>query len=157
VCCSGGGTPLHLDPAGDRLLADNVCNDADLLGWPAAGSGGESDVFARPAYQDAVAGVVGDHRGIPDVSLSAAVDGGVEVDLSVAPVPAGFSTFGGTSAASPLFSVAVADQAAHHDLGLLNPSRYALAAQQAPGIVDITTGNNTVTFTQGGKDVTIPG
>jgi hypothetical protein len=50
--------------------------------------------------------------------------------------------------------VALAAQAAGHPLGLINPTLYKLSAENAPGIVDITTGNNTVTFTQGTPAVT---
>ena len=65
----------------------------------------------------------------------------------------------GTSEATPEFAgvVAIADQFAHHRLGLLNPALYQLARKHAPGIVDITAGNNTVTFTQEGQTFTVPG
>ena len=157
-----GGTQLHLDAGGKRTLPDNVWNDTNLLGSPAAGSGGVSHVFARPTYQDGVKATVGASRGVPDVSMSAAVDGGASVYLgkSIAPgSAAGFFTFGGTSLATPLFSgvVAIADQAAGHDLGLLNPELYTLAAGHAAGLVDITAGNNTVTFVQNGTTSTVPG
>jgi len=36
-----------------------------------------------------------------------------------------------------------------HRLGLINPALYALSAVRAPGLVDVTQGNNTVSFTQG--------
>jgi subtilase family serine protease len=156
---SVGGTQLHLDSDGNRLLPDNVWNDTNLLGSPAAGGGGVSSVFARPSYQNGVKKVVGTRRGVPDVSLSAAVDGAALVYLGSFEASPGFYLFGGTSEASPLFSgiVAIADQAAGHDLGLLNPSLYALAKAKAPGIVDVTDGNNTVTFSQKGKTYTVPG
>ena len=56
----------------------------------------------------------------------------------------------GTSEATPLFAgiVALADQVAGHSLGLINPALYALSAAHAPGIVDVTTGNNSVEFLQ---------
>jgi subtilase family serine protease len=67
----------------------------------------------------------------------------------------------GTSEATPEFAaiVALADQVAGHRLGLLNPRLYALAASHAPGIVDVTAGNNTVSFRQGaaGKLDTVQG
>ncbi len=65
----------------------------------------------------------------------------------------------GTSEATPLFSgiVALADQVAGHKLGLLNPYLYALSAAHAPGIVDITKGNNTVTFPQNGRNYAVTG
>jgi subtilase family serine protease len=154
-----GGTQLHLNNAGVRTMPDNVWNDSDLLGAPVAGGGTASDVFPRPNYQDGVEGVVGDHRGVPDISMSAAVDGGVLVYWSFGGLPAGLYIVGGTSEATPLFSgiVAIADQAAGHDLGLLNPALYTLAEAGAPGIVPISTGDNTVSFEQGGKDYTVKG
>jgi subtilase family serine protease len=154
-----GGTQLHLDATGDRLLPDNVWNDTNVLGSPAAGSGGVSSVFPRPAYQNGVKSVVGAHRGTPDVSMTAAVDGAALVQLGFLGADSGIYLIGGTSEATPIFAgvVAVADQAAHHDLGLINPALYSLAAQHAPGLVDITIGNNTVTFTQNGKTYTVPG
>jgi subtilase family serine protease len=154
-----GGTQLHLNDAGQRVQPDNVWNDTNLLGSPAAGGGTVSSVFGRPSYQDGVEGVVGAHRGVPDISLSAAVDGGVLVYFSFGGLPAGFYIIGGTSEATPVFSgiVAIADQAAGHRLGLLNPALYTLAEAHAPGIVDITTGNNTVTFAQDGQTYTVPG
>ena len=147
---SVGGTQLHLDQNGNRTAPDNVWNDTTLLG-PAAGGGGVSSVFTRPQYQDGVAPVVGSSRGTPDVSMSAAVNGGANVYMSFAGLPGpGWYIIGGTSEATPLFSgiVAVADQAAHHRLGLLNPTLYGLRGGRGSGIVDITNGNNTVTFTE---------
>jgi subtilase family serine protease len=154
-----GGTQLHLNNAGKRIQPDNVWNDTNLLGSPAAGGGTVSSVFSRPGYQDGVESVVGEHRGIPDISLSAAVDGGILEYWSFPGYPPGFYIVGGTSEATPEFAgiVAVADQAAGHDLGLLNPALYALAGAGAPGIVDITTGNNTVSFDQNNKTYTVPG
>ncbi len=74
------------------------------------------------------------------------------------PAPA-YYLIGGTSEATPLFAgiVAIADQVAGHDLGLLNPQLYALSASKAPGIVDITTGNNTVTVSQNARTYTVRG
>jgi subtilase family serine protease len=91
--------------------------------------------------------------------MSAAVNGGVLVYWSFPGIPAGLYIVGGTSEATPEFAglVAVADQAAGHDLGLLNPALYTLAEVGAPGIVPITTGDNTVSFEQAGKDYTVKG
>ncbi|HXD63270.1 MAG TPA: S53 family peptidase [Solirubrobacteraceae bacterium] len=153
---SVGGTHLQLDASGNRLAPDSVWNDGtelfNLFGppdTPAAGGGGVSAVFSRPFYQDRVANVTGGRRGTPDISMSAAVDGGANVFWSFpgAGEP-GWNVIGGTSEASPLFSglVAVADQAAGHDLGLLNPALYDHADRFGSGVVDVTHGNNTVTF-----------
>jgi len=140
-----GGTMLDLDANGNRLEPDTVWNDGF-----GAGGGGVSSVFSRPFYQFGVRGTVGNARGLPDVSLSAAVNGGVDLYLSFAGTESpgvsdpGWYIFGGTSEASPLFAgiVAIADQIAGHRLGLINPSLYAIGSRPGSGITDITTGNN---------------
>ena len=159
---SVGGTQLHLDAQGNRTAPDNVWNDQALFGTAAAGGGGLSQVFARPQYQDGVRRVVDGRRGTPDISMSAAVDGGVLVYIGFTGgdgITPGYYIFGGTSEASPEFAgiVAIAGQYAHHRLGLLNPKLYELAGHHAPGIADITLGSNTVTFTQNGQTYTVPG
>jgi subtilase family serine protease len=133
-----GGTQLFLDATGKRTSPDVVWND----GY-GAGGGGLSTVFSRPLFQIGVHGVVGQARGVPDISMSAAVDGGAIVYVSYDAQDLGFNIVGGTSEASPLFSgiVALSDQVAHHALGDLNPAIYALGAVHAPGLVDVTSGN----------------
>jgi subtilase family serine protease len=154
-----GGTQLHLDSNGNRTAPDNVWNDLPV-GFDAAGGGGPSHVFPRPAFEDHVRDVVGAARGTPDVSMSAAVDGGVVVyysfcDFSRSSPSTGrpplcgpqWHIVGGTSEAAPLFAgiTAIADQAAGHRLGYLNPTLYAHAISAFNGgIVDITKGNNGV-------------
>ena len=66
---------------------------------------------------------------------------------------------GGTSEATPEFAgiVAIADQVAGTSLGDLNPALYAMAAAGDPGLVDITNGNNTVSFFQDGTTHTVTG
>jgi subtilase family serine protease len=126
---------------------------------PAASGGGLSEFFGRPYYQAAVANVVGTKRGVPDISMSGACNGAVDIYSSFGGAPAGWSTICGTSEATPEFSgiVALADQVAGHSLGLINPTLYYLSATRAPGIVDVTKGNNTVSFEQGGKLITVKG
>jgi subtilase family serine protease len=133
-----GGTQLHLDANGNRLQPDVVWNDGF-----GAGGGGVSAVFRRPFFQDALQRTVGSQRGTPDVSMSAAVDGGVVVYFTFINPTSPWHIFGGTSEASPLFAgvVSIADQAAHHRLGWLNPRLYRLSEANA-GIVDVTSGNN---------------
>jgi subtilase family serine protease len=156
-----GGTQLSLLADGSRTQPDRVWNDSTnyalnnaffLTPGPTATAtgGGLSTVFARPSYQDGVAGVVGDHRGVPDIAMSAACSGLVDTYQSFPGEPAGWYVACGTSEASPLFAgiVALADQEAGHSLGLINPALYAMSAAHAPGIVDITTGNNSVEFLQ---------
>jgi subtilase family serine protease len=157
-----GGTQLHLDAAGNRTRPDSVWNDTALFGSPAAGGGGVSSFFDRPSFQDGVSSVVGAQRGTPDISMSAAVNGGVLVRIGFSGgdgITPGYYIFGGTSEASPEFAgvVAIARQAAHHKLGLINRDLYRLAQRGAPGIVDVTQGDNTVTFDQDGTTSTVNG
>jgi subtilase family serine protease len=165
-----GGTQLHLDSNGNQTSPDTVWNDTFnasaqdfILGSsgpsPLASGGGKSIFFSRPAYQNAVRTVVGGSRGVPDISMSAACNGAVDVYQSFGGEAAGWYPTCGTSEATPLFAgiVALADQVAGHPLGLINPALYAMAARHLPGLVDVTSGNNTVSFTQGGQSHTVPG
>ena len=96
-----------------------------------------------------MAGIVGGSRGVPDIAMSAAVNGSVVYYDTTDPSVAGWGIVGGTSEASPLFSgvVALADQVAGHSLGYLNPALYAMAQSGRPdGIVPISQGSNTFTF-----------
>lgn len=159
---SVGGTQMHLTATGTHTQPDTVWNDTNLLSSPAAGGGNPSSIFARPAYQNSVASVVGASRGTPDISMSAAVDGGALVYLGAnesGGSGAGYYVIGGTSEASPLFSgiVALSAQTAGHGLGLINPALYKLQTRHAAGVVDVTAGTNTVTFTQGGGLHTVNG
>ena len=144
-----GGTQLSLDQAGNKLTPDVVWNDGF-----GAGGGGTSAVFSRPLYQIGVANTVGHSRGMPDISMSAAVNGGCWVYMSFAGIESpgvsnpGWYIFGGTSEASPIFSgiVALANQVAGHRLGLINPGLYLLGALHhaglpGTGLVDVTSGN----------------
>ncbi|MGH7747364.1 MAG: hypothetical protein ACREQ5_21790, partial [Candidatus Dormibacteria bacterium] len=62
--------------------------------------------------------------------------------------PGGWHLVGGTSEATPLFAgiVAIADQAAHRRLGLLNDRLYQLAHAGVSGLVDIVGGDNSLSF-----------
>jgi subtilase family serine protease len=127
-----GGTHLDLDNTGRRLAADSA--------W--TGSGGYvSQVFDRPAYQNAVKSVVGAKRGTPDISMDADPDGGLWIYSSFDSQP-GWWLGGGTSQSSPLFAgvVALADQAVGHRLGQIDNDIYRLYAQRSHGLVDVTTG-----------------
>jgi subtilase family serine protease len=165
-----GGTQLHLDANGNRRSPDTAWNDTYsaaaqefILGdsgpSPLAVGGGKSIFFTRPVYQNPVRKVVGRTRGVPDISMSAACSGAVDVYQSFGGQPAGWYPTCGTSEATPLFAgiVALADQVAHRPLGLINPALYAMAARHLPGLVDVTSGGNTVTFTQGGRSHTVHG
>jgi subtilase family serine protease len=144
-----GGTQLHLNAAGERTVPDNVWSETLGTSTVASG-GGPSQVFSRPPYQLSVNSGAGAYRATPDISMSAAVNGGVLIYTSYRttargePAPNTFSLWGGTSVATPLFAgvVAIADQIAGHPLGEINPRMYLLGDSPSSGIVDITKGNN---------------
>jgi subtilase family serine protease len=92
--------------------------------------------------------ITGNHRGTPDISMSAAVDGAVVFYFSFDPARVGYHLVGGTSEASPEFAgiVAMADQVAGQRLGNINLPLYLMSAPKlasADGVVDVTSGNNT--------------
>lgn len=137
-----GGTRLSLHADGGRSKKDVVWND----GFGASG-GGRSSVFPRPAFQNAVKKVTGSHRGTPDISMSAAVNGSALMYLGLPDVPTlppGYYLVGGTSEATPIFAgvIALADQVAHHRLGDINPALYKLEGKASKGIIDVTKGDN---------------
>ncbi len=166
-----GGTRLRLDARGRRIAPDQVWNDSynpvanDFVfgtskPHPDATGGGLSSVFSRPSYQAGVASVVGAHRGIPDISMSAACSGLVDTYQSFGgPTPPGWYYVCGTSEAAPLFAgiVALADQEAHHGLGVINPALYAMQRAHDPGIVPVTEGDTTVSFETRGTEDTVTG
>lgn len=137
---SVGGTQLHLNDKGQRIKPDSVYNDHG------AGGGGQSHVFTRPAFQNGVKNVVGARRGTPDISMTAAVDGGAWVYSSYDPTAVGWNVYGGTSEATPLFAgvVALADQAAGHRVGDIHQALYGLYARHSArdGIVDVNDGTD---------------
>jgi subtilase family serine protease len=136
-------------------------------GSVAAGGGGISSVFARPAYQLSVAtcAPVGtlptsvnpnNQRQVPDVSFTAGtgttqygtfiectIDG---TDCTNSGANPQVVALGGTSAAAAAFAglVAMADQATGSRLGNINPLLYATSASVPSAFHDITTGNNEV-------------
>jgi subtilase family serine protease len=166
-----GGTQLHEPAASGAPWTSTVWNDTYskptnefIMGNkgpnPLAGGGGKSVIFTRPRYQNGVSGVVGTRRGVPDISMSGACNGAVDMYQSFPGQTAGWYPACGTSEATPLFAgvVALADQVAGHSLGPVNPALYKMLALGASsGIVDVTKGNNTVAFRQGGKEHTVTG
>jgi subtilase family serine protease len=172
-----GGTQLHLNAAGHQTRPAQVWNDTYSVATnryfeeptptPLAGGGGKSVIFGRPRFQDGVKQVVGSSRGVPDISMSGACNGAADMYQSFKGQPAGWYPTCGTSEATPEFSgiVALTDQLAGRSLGPINPALYKLLAA-APyltahhvslGIVDVTRGDNTVSFRQGRKFHTVRG
>jgi subtilase family serine protease len=113
---------------------------------PIGTGGGTSSVYGRPAYQNGVSSIVGNHRGVPDLAWNAAVNGGVLVWNSYFPSiagPAHFSVVGGTSASSPqvaaLTAIANQARAALHKPGIgdLNSVIYSAGFDRAAAFSDI--------------------
>ncbi len=148
-----GGTQLA--PAGDATPR------GPGLAWSGSG-GGRSAVFARPPYQNGIADIVGQHRGIPDISMDASCASAAAIygnNDGYPGEPSSWSTACGTSLAAPMFAgiVALAAQQAGHTLGAINPALYRMAAGHAPGIVDVVHGNNTFTFPSYGQTRVVHG
>ena len=165
-----GAAQLHLSGSGRETARPTVWNDTysrPTLSYitgsssfsPLAGGGGKSVIFARPAYQNAVASIVGRQRGVPDISMSGACNGAADMYQSFAGQATGWYPTCGTSEATPEFAgiVALADQVAGHPIGLINPYLYLMSQLRAPGLVDIVAGNNTVAFRQSGRWHTVTG
>jgi len=114
---------------------------------PAATGGARSALFATPAFQSGISSsVLQGHRGIPDLSWNAAVDGGVLVYTSFPGVRLGWHVVGGTSASSPQLAALVAlanqlaSEAGKQPVGYLNPILYTLPARDFRDIVPVTFG-----------------
>jgi subtilase family serine protease len=164
-----GGTQLHFSAKGSPTAptvwndtfnkAANEFADGNAGPNPLASGGGLSIFFGRPAYQNGVRSIVSNHRGVPDIAMSAACNGSVDTYGTFGGQAAGWTPTCGTSEATPLFAgiVALADQMAGHSLGLINPALYTLAAEGAAGIVPVTSGSNTVSFLQAGSEHTVRG
>jgi subtilase family serine protease len=157
-----GGTRLNLNASGARNGLDTAWNDTYSHSVnnfffgndgpnPLATGGGKSAYYGRPRYQNGVRNIAGHQRGIPDISMSASCSVAVNVFETFTGGQGGWTASCGTSESAPMFAaiIALADQAAGHPLGLVNPALYALAARHAPGIVPVASGNNTVSFSGG--------
>ncbi len=147
-----GGTSLFLNPDNTMRFqtgwGNNLTRVADRvrLGSPpvvpplhldfqGGAGGGSSLMFAKPAFQGALAGST---RQVPDISMVADPFTGVEI-IQTLDLGAGPQLFvevvGGTSVACPVFSgvMAVASQKAGHGLGQAAPLLYELGS----GITDV--------------------
>jgi subtilase family serine protease len=113
---------------------------------PIGTGGGTSHVYGRPAYQDDVASIVGDHRGVPDLAWNAAVNGGVLVFHTFFPSldgPPAWGVYGGTSASSPQVAAltAIANQTraalGKDGIGDLNSVIYGASFDKGSAFSDI--------------------
>ena len=109
-------------------------------GWGTGG--GFSTVIGQPPWQRGPGVPSGATRGAPDVSWDADVLTGVLVYVN-----GGLFIYGGTSVGSPSWAGAMAliDERAGHNLGLINPSIYSILdnpSEYAKAFHDVTVGNN---------------
>ena len=146
-----GGTNFDLT-AENQITSQVVWNDGSAQPG-LAGGGGFSTLFARPKYQNGV--VTQNQRAVPDLALLADVAPGYDVYCSAGADcdGRGWTTFGGTSAATPLLAggFALVDQLLRENdlqpLGLANPLLYKLAEAPPGGesvVYDVTQGSNDV-------------
>lgn len=136
-----GGTTVDITSRGTLARPESVGRQV-YGGKTFNGGAGLSTLFPRPAWQDSVAAITGDHRGVVDVSMDAQMWAYLKVPGQ--PTTPGWNWTGGTSVSAPLFAGLVADaaQQAGHPLGLINPALYQMHGP-ADGILDITSGNDT--------------
>jgi subtilase family serine protease len=149
---------LHADGTSGAYQSETVWNESAT--FEAAGGGGYSVEFDRPAYQNGFNHRHG--RGVPDVAYNAAIDGGVITFFGQDGAGGNFYLFGGTSAGSPQWAglTVLGTQIAHHRLGWLNPALYAAGRTKLASALfhDITVGNNTFTGEDAdGNPVTVTG
>ena len=151
---SAGGTALTASPATGAWISETAWglasgNPGNQGGSFQASGGGFSQLFARPAYQAGVPGILGATRGVPDVSADASDRPGVAVVFSNGTGNT-VQSHGGTSASAPIWAalIALADQYAGRHLGFINSAIYQIARgpDYHQAFHDITTGNNTAQF-----------
>ncbi|HEX4715589.1 MAG TPA: S53 family peptidase [Ktedonobacteraceae bacterium] len=139
-----GGTTLTADAVTGRYIHETTWNESDAFNK--ATGGGYSKIYPAPAYQKGILGAA-QGRGLPDLSMNAAVNGGVLVFQGNSGT--GRTTvniMGGTSVAAPEMAGILADgvQLAHHRLGQINPALYKLGASPlySQAMHDVTSGSN---------------
>jgi subtilase family serine protease len=144
-----GGTSLQASRTTGAYIGETAWNIPPSAGGPAAGGGGFSRLFPRPAYQDGIAGI-GATRGVPDVAADADHRPGMAIAFSGGGKDYTLLGGGGASVAAPLWAavIALANQYAGRDLGFVNPTLYRIgrSAYYHQAFHDVTTGTNTVTF-----------
>ena len=141
---SVGGTQMNLDDAGQPALAGRRL-ERRLIGTRPRAAAARATSSTGPTSRTACRSVVGDARGTPDISLNAAVDGGVWV----------YYTFVGADLAVPHLRRDERGDAGvrgHRRDG--RPGRGQAARRHQPGallaspygggLVDVTQGNNDI-------------
>lgn len=111
-------------------------------GFVYGGTGGASDIYPKPRFQE---DLPGERRLTPDISWVADPYTGVEIIYSTdAANDLGIEVIGGTSASCPMFSAlwAIANQHAHHRLGQAAPRLYHLPPAAITDVVTPTSRHN---------------
>jgi subtilase family serine protease len=138
-----GGTILGAASPGGAYHGEMAWN-----GGTDASAGGYSSLYARPSYQDGVPRS-GATRGVPDVAASADHASG----MALATSDGSLRSAVGTSGSTPLWAgvMALADSAAGHSLGFVNPALYAIARGPSyhRAFHDVVTGDNSVVWPTG--------
>ncbi len=147
----------------NSYIPEAVWNETTSANGLAAGGGGASAYFSKPAWQLGT-GVPADFsRDVPDIALSAAASHDGYLYCVQGSCVNGFrasdqtlSVVGGTSISAPSFAgiLALVEQKTGGRLGNANPQIYGLANSTYYNNVfhDITTGNNNSPCVQGSQD-----
>ena len=110
------------------------------FGFQEGSGGGTSVVFAKPQYQK---NLPGNFRMVPDISMNADPETGVEIIFTPDQIPGdpqAVAVFGGTSLSCPMFSGlwAIANQAAGVPLGQAAPYLYKLRGSAITDVTDLS-------------------
>jgi len=110
------------------------------FGFQSGSGGGTSVFFAKPAYQHSLPGKF---RKVPDISMDADPETGVEIIVTLDQIPGhpqSVEVFGGTSLSCPMFSGlwAIANQAAGAPLGQAAPYLYQLKGSAISDVTAVT-------------------
>ncbi|HZP43734.1 MAG TPA: S53 family peptidase [Candidatus Binatia bacterium] len=143
VAVGGTAFPLEADGSVPSNVVERVWNDGTF-----ASGGGESILFARPAYQLGLGASGRPGRVLPDVALAG--DPGLPGYVIVQ--DGRDQVTGGTSVGAPIFASMLAlvnEVQGRNGLGQLLPSLYRLGSEQARGLRppvfrDVTEGNNQI-------------
>jgi hypothetical protein len=143
---NGGGSALSYIP-------ETAWNETATSYGLASSGGGLSVFYPKPTWQTGKGVPVDDHRGVPDLALTAAEhDGYLIVETGQAFIESG------TSAAAPSFAaiLAILNQyevaqglQSQPGQGNINPNLYRLSQNVPAAFHDITTGNNIVPCVSG--------
>jgi subtilase family serine protease len=111
-----------------------------LFGFQSGAGGGVSTFFAKPSFQSSLPG---SFRMVPDISMEADPETGIEIIVTPDSVPGDqqfVEVFGGTSLSAPMFSAlwAVTNQVAGVPLGQAAPILYGLTGGAITDVTDLT-------------------